>query len=89
MSNENLKIIHFIKNGVGLIFSDNKNKHKDLHCILDDNGAEEDDLNTRNIFKMRKNMYDDYRNNDHEKLDHEDDIINSEYYTLINGLKNI
>ena len=38
---------------------------------------------------MRKNMYDDYRNNDHEKLDHEDDIINSEYYTLINGLKNI
>ena len=56
-----------MKNGVDWIFSDNGSKHKNLHCILDDDTDDDDDdddddgddLNTHSPFTMNKILYDD------------------------------
>ena len=77
------------KYGVDLIFSDNENKHKNLLHIFDNDDDYDDDdlLNTCNPFTVNKNLYDDNNNNwQIKKNDHEDDIINSEYYSLINRI---
>ena len=78
------KVIHKSKNGVDCI-SDNENKHKDHHCILDDDG--DDDLNPCNPFTVIKILYDDNSPLDNQDYNHEDYVIDSEYYSLINRIK--
>ena len=71
-------------------FSDNENKHKNLHRILDDDDGDDDLLNTCSLFTMNKIFYDDNNNNplDDDKYDHGENIINSEYYLFISRIKN-
>ena len=68
-------IIHKTKNGVDWIFSDNENKHKNFHRILDD----DNELNTHNPFTMNKILYDNKNDNplNDEEYNREDNIINS------------
>ena len=83
--------IHKTKNGVDWIFSDIENKHKNLHHIFDDDDDDDDDddLNTHSPFTVNKILYGSDSNSPlkDEGYDHEDEIINSEYYPLINRIK--
>ena len=74
--------IHKTKNGVDWIFSDIENKHKNLHHIFDDDDDNDDDINTHSPFTVNKILYDSDSNSPlkYEGYDHEDEIINSEYY---------
>lgn len=68
-----------------ILIIDNENQHKDLCLIFDDN-----DLKTLNFFLISKNLNDDNNNrplND-EEYDHEDHIINFEYFSLIKRIRN-
>ena len=78
---------------------DNEHKYKKLHHIFDDDnddddGDDDDDddnlLKTHNQFIMNNVLYE-YNNNNNalnEKSDLEYEIINSEYYSLINRITN-
>ena len=76
--------IHKTKNSVDWIFSDIEN----LHHIFDDDDND-DDLNTHSPFTVNKILYDSDSNSPlkYEGYDHEDEIINSEYYPLRNRIK--
>ena len=81
-----------ICNIVDWIFNFNKIKHKNLvgKKILENGECDEDDLNTCNTFIIDRNLYDDNIDNllNNEQFDNEDDFISSEYYSLLNRIKN-
>ena len=65
---------------------------KDCHGILDDDDDDDDDdgddLNTCNPFTMIKILHDNSNPLNDQEHDHEDYVINAEYYSLINRVKN-
>ena len=82
--------IHASKNIIDWIFTDNENKHKNLHHICDDDDDDDDDddlLKTHNLLTIKEIVYDD-NNNNNPLNDEEYDFINSKYYSLINRIKN-
>ena len=82
-------IIRKSMNGIDWIFNANENKHKNLHCILDDD-YDDYDRSTCDTFTINKILYA-YHNDNALKAEEytNDDIINSGYYSLINRIKNI
>ena len=79
-------------NSVDWIFNFNKIKHKNLvdKKNLDNGDGDEDDLNTCDTFRINRNLFDDNIDNplNDEQFDNEDDFISSEYYSLLNRIKN-